>query len=69
MDKDQRKARARALLSDDLLVEVIDGIEAQCISEFRHSAFDNDEARRAARMKLWAIGAVITDLKNIRDAK
>ena len=64
MDIEQRAARARALLGDDLLNEVIDTIRTRCVAAFVDSAEDETEARERAKRKLIALNEVEGELRD-----
>lgn len=67
MNNRELAERARALLSDDVLKHAIEEIETYAYAKFSSSALDDDEARKEARLMLWAIGQVTAQLETLAD--
>lgn len=58
-------AKARALLADTTLMEVLDKIEARAIETILNAPLDEDEGRKSAAIKANAIRDIRRELTNI----
>jgi hypothetical protein len=65
MDIKQKASRARALLSDPILREVIDGLRADQVAIFTGRA--PDEVLTEARHMVWALDALEARLQSFSD--
>lgn len=63
MSIEERAARARALLSDALLLEAFESIREREMTAFASSALDDTKAHQQARLKLWAVEQVVGEIQ------
>lgn len=63
MSIEERAARARALLSNALLLEAFESIRERALSAFTSSAVDDTAAHQQARLKLWAVEQVVGEIQ------
>lgn len=65
LDPIQKAGRARALLSDEVLGEVLDGLRDEQVAIF--AGRSTDEEMKEARHMVWALDAVRTRLQSFCD--
>ena len=65
MDKQERALRARDLLEDEILQEVVERIRSGALHRFEHSAPEDSDARNRAHMQLWALRMLIGEVETI----
>lgn len=65
LDVAQKASRARALLSDEILAEVLDGLRAEQVAVFEGRS--TDEQLKEARHMVWALDAVRARLQSLCD--